>query len=417
MQSFQRGAFAILTNSIEKETSIISSDTTALLSDSFTRSYMGLYLNRSSNKLVLRHNANESQFRFCQFTDRLMPVIGDGVLEKSNMSDGFKNALSVNDSNSDTSAFNVGKSRIFKYDSLWTIPPANEIGSLGEFRWNLAVQKLLLLTGDCSQVVFEPKEFSNFEVERSQLSNYISRHELFLTFLKAWKCDTNCNIYFCAERLLSEMRRQKFISKRETFRIMRWMNVLNETGYKWSNVNTHSVKHLILSNILIKRRLEHDANQIKWFPRGCKFGEPDIYQLYRSIYHNSTLYRKFSDVVLIIEFNFPNFEGIPYINFIYKSTFKHIIYCGPKSDIKTMDNLGVDYVSYDATGGGFLFYSCLSTVMQMNLQVDGYLLISDDLLLNLGQIETLDIDNPIMFVMGHERLQRSMLIHNVIEIL
>ena len=252
-------------------------------------------------------------------------------------------------------------------------------------------------------------EFINLEVEERKLDSYISQHELFLTLFKTWKCPTQSNIYPCIKSLLLKIQRQKYIDKNDSYEIKTWLYLLNRTGYTWPKLKYSVMDDMVLSNIVIKRhRFDkgYEANPTKWFSRGCN--ETGIPQLYRSVFQNSRFYRKFSNVVLVIELNFPNFQGIHHIDFIYKTMFKHVIYCGPKSNITILDDLGVDYVSYDTYRGGSLFYSCLSKVMQMNLQVGGFMLISDDLLLNPEKIFEFNINNPIIFIMEPEVLKRPM---------
>ena len=400
------------------DTYSISSDLTALLSSGLVRISGHFAMDRSSNTLTFHNDSDETGNGSVLFTDRLaiktVPMISNNVTEISHRS--YRNPKSVAehaahgldyrwpgievDGNKITT-LKFGEATLFEYSSLWTIPPSTELKTLGRYRWNLAIQKLLSLTEQYISIIYNPRGHYNFATEDNELDD--SEYGVFVTFLKSWKCESKINIYYCIQELLTKMHGQMFIDKHDSSRIKDWLELLSKTGYKWPKRKYFDMNDVI-SNTIIRRRVDYDGNLVKSFPGGC--GENYIPSLYRSVFHNSTFYRKFSNVVLIIEFNFPNFKGIKYIDFLYRSMFEQIIYCGPKSDMKTLEGLGVDFVSYDSNGGGFLFYSCLSIVMQMNLQVEGYMLISDDLLLNPEKIEEFNLNNPIMFIVEPEVLGR-----------
>lgn len=109
-----------------------------------------------------------------------------------------------------------------------------------------------------------------------------------------------------------------------------------------------------------------------------------------------------NDVTLIIVFNNPHYEVIPFLELMYRSTYPSIIYCGPvlvDYDVfKELLEYKLSFVVYqkqnESEAKGALNYQCLMNVIKMNLHTQGYLVVADDLVLLSRKIEFFDYNQP-----------------------
>lgn len=105
-------------------------------------------------------------------------------------------------------------------------------------------------------------------------------------------------------------------------------------------------------------------------------------------------WHQFHDVLLLIVFNVAHYDVIPYLEILYRSFFPNILYCGPTiPDLKVfpvLEGYRFSFVTHDQRTGdnipGSLNYECLIKAILMRYQVDGYLVIADDLLLLINQL-------------------------------
>ncbi|XP_032221566.2 probable glycosyltransferase STELLO2 isoform X2 [Nematostella vectensis] len=89
----------------------------------------------------------------------------------------------------------------------------------------------------------------------------------------------------------------------------------------------------------------------------------------------------FSGIVLVIVYNHPLYSSIPLLRKLYSPAFKHIMFCGEKGTSNRTEQ-SVDYLYIRK---GFFAYACLARASEKyedTVGIDGYLLISDDVLLN-----------------------------------
>jgi hypothetical protein len=106
------------------------------------------------------------------------------------------------------------------------------------------------------------------------------------------------------------------------------------------------------------------------------------------------------DVLLIINYNHPWYDTIPFLQKIYGDFFPHIVFYGPKKDPR------VELCEHNT---GRLSYTAISDAMEKNPGYKGYLFLHDDCFLNFwnitrfskekiwicgGEIGVVDKDNP-----------------------
>ena len=78
----------------------------------------------------------------------------------------------------------------------------------------------------------------------------------------------------------------------------------------------------------------------------------------------------------MIVFNFPHYSNIPHLTALYKNAFPTIMFCGSEKAI------GEHTVEAADIQDGYFGYICVSRAIQKHPGYSGYLLISDDVILN-----------------------------------
>lgn len=92
---------------------------------------------------------------------------------------------------------------------------------------------------------------------------------------------------------------------------------------------------------------------------------------------------EFPNVLLIIVFNKAHYEVIPILEVLYRRRFRRIVYCGPylpNNLDKDIIFLTFDYKPVNEVDGAYN-YECTIKAIEIGFKVDGYFIISDDLLL------------------------------------
>ena len=105
--------------------------------------------------------------------------------------------------------------------------------------------------------------------------------------------------------------------------------------------------------------------------------------------------KKIRDILLLVVFNFPLYQNIEVIEYIYARHFAHVLYCGEKHE--TFENFNRYFtkpISYIESRHyhGFLGYDCMIQAMRMGYNVNGYLHMGDDVLLNVWNLYDLPRD-------------------------
>ena len=104
--------------------------------------------------------------------------------------------------------------------------------------------------------------------------------------------------------------------------------------------------------------------------------------------HN-TYHERFSDLLLVVHFNFPYYGNIPFLKKLYAPIFEHIVFYGEKEHpdvfaIKTHE--------------GFFLSDVLQDVLTRFPDYKGYLILQDDCVLNFWNCVLLD-QNKIWFAL------------------
>lgn len=104
------------------------------------------------------------------------------------------------------------------------------------------------------------------------------------------------------------------------------------------------------------------------------------------------------DILLIIVFNKPHYESIPFVELIYRPFFPNMLFCGPTFPDKQIfpylfrngTILNRSFITYKKTpeghSPGSFNYECTMKAIQMQYHVQGYLTICDDMLVWLHHL-------------------------------
>ena len=94
---------------------------------------------------------------------------------------------------------------------------------------------------------------------------------------------------------------------------------------------------------------------------------------------------EFSDIVLVIVYNYPFYSSVPVFTALYKNAFPTIMFCGPqKTRNHTVEALYIHK--------GYFSYTCMTRAMEKHPGYTGYLLINDDVMLNYWNLVGMNRD-------------------------
>lgn len=92
----------------------------------------------------------------------------------------------------------------------------------------------------------------------------------------------------------------------------------------------------------------------------------------------------FKDILLVVVYNYPFYDSIPHLVALYQPAFPHLLFCGPPHNTTRPDILTVDIIK------GFLGYECLGRAIRQHPGHQGYLYISDDVILKYWNFPDFD---------------------------
>ena len=98
------------------------------------------------------------------------------------------------------------------------------------------------------------------------------------------------------------------------------------------------------------------------------------------------LKNEFSEVLLLITFNSPLYDHIPLLLNMYQGVFSNILFCGPKNSTSIYPI--IDSITYK---GYFSYDECAAQVMAIHPNYTGYLTFSDDVLLNVWNLKSINL--------------------------
>ncbi|XP_067685073.1 uncharacterized protein [Haliotis asinina] len=294
----------------------------------------------------------------------------------------------------------------FKYTMFWGLLFHNLYGALGK----VLIQRLLSeITGaeniprDYTDVLFTEVPWKHEENRKAR--NYSSEDLRHLrdTLLK-WKCHNTISFFGCVRDIARTLIQGTLWTVSDMKLVYAWLNDLQSVGYIEPTRNL-PVDRINTVSILTQETHPGPRPGHQSFSEQC----PDV------VLTNADPI--ITDICLIIAFNEADFyTNIPLLESMYRGYFKHIVYCGPEIGSFTYhvsrvpDVLHLTFIEAYSKGWYF-YYECLMLTMQLNLDVNGYIQIGDDTLLNPWNV----VDLPRNVIWLHKGMDKLNLSHDEIE--
>ncbi len=120
----------------------------------------------------------------------------------------------------------------------------------------------------------------------------------------------------------------------------------------------------------------------------------------RNIYRD-----KFSDLLLVINFNHPYYSNIQFLKDLYSPFFEHIVFYGEKPDPEVFDI---------STHHGFFLSDVLQDVLTRFPQYRGYFILQDDCVINFWNYISLDPDKIWFAIKSNNYINRNDIFYSII---
>ena len=321
----------------------------------------------------------------------------------------------------------------FHYEAFWSLYlPSTVNFRLTDIWRSYWAQRLMWLLNDT--VTFNGPNAHQLRNSHSYLKDFESEKAMYtkteqlVEFLFKWKC-FQLKFYECMLDLSYQMAVEEFWEMNEVDGIKNWIRDLNSIGYIEPKIVTFD--HVDVTNKCTNPIFDEFGVQhfpVRYTPKFQKSIDLDnyccdgrieeIYDNFKSItfldefclLSNATLNLKplvktiehkhrYSSITLLVTFNINIYiKNIEVIRHIYGNYFKNIVFCGlkifnvlneTKNSFKKFDSY--TFIDVNVGWAGTSHYYCMTKAIEMNMHTDGFLLMSDDVLLKYWQLDGLDL--------------------------
>ncbi|XP_050401606.2 uncharacterized protein LOC126818313 [Patella vulgata] len=291
---------------------------------------------------------------------------------------------------------------LFRYKALWAmvlpVTPSHQHSDVIRGYW---AQRLLWEIGG-SVGCYPPNTYQirnsrSYALIEDSKGSYFDPNKL-VDFLIQWKCPVERTFFQCVSLLSEKLAEDGYWQQHDHLLVKAWIHELKDSSYKepkrkpftHQNITNHtnSVIYEPVESANPKIRQQSKWNHVLGMTSFCK---DTSYQIKSTSLASVTS----PDILLVVVFNFPFYDNIPYLQLMYGVTFAHIVYCGP--NIERFLNASKHFTNKvtfveSVVDEGYCAYTCLSAAMKMNFDVQGYLFIGDDTLLNSWNIHKFPLD-------------------------
>ncbi|CAH1782196.1 unnamed protein product [Owenia fusiformis] len=300
---------------------------------------------------------------------------------------------------------------LFRYDAFWgLILPVAVTSRVTDIWRSYFTQTLLwLIDGHLSYMPPNCYQFRNYhsyiDDAKQEEKLYYQAGEL-VKFLSSWKCESNI-LSLCIQNLADAMAHKGFWEIADASLIGAWLEDLANIGYKFPVIEKEQLVEPVDFSITLK-----SDNR---FPLSLPSNPKLIYNgqrkskikrlLYDTCYmSNSSKYRQLikkpstqpNPILLLVIFNTPVYESIPYLEALYDGHFAKTIYCGPeKPHNSILYEWEINFITFNNPlnhVSGSSNYECLLKVLKLGLRVQGVLTIADDAFMKVKAITKLPLD-------------------------
>jgi len=280
---------------------------------------------------------------------------------------------------------------MFMRSAFWALPLSSSSAVRYRTEWAYIVQWLLWHTGQ-GLTVHLPNSYQQY------ISTFSSSSEV-INLLSQMECTTTVDdcIILLLQRLLS----LRVISDQFVKITTNWLQDLTEVGYVFPTVKRHMDMNCSIpmtwSPVLPSVESENQfvavsnvAQSVELRNKLCRTDQTKTERSDFNIKINLTHpWHQFQRLLLVVTFNLPHYEVIPYLELLYRSMFPYILYCGPKpldaTSIPALTGYRISFIMYEEwpvhRAPGSVNYQCAIQAIRLNFAVDGFLFASDDLLL------------------------------------
>ena len=255
-------------------------------------------------------------------------------------------------------------------------------------------QALLWLVG--GHLGFYPPNVMHVRKKHSSLMDLADETQMYhdtgrlLRFLHSWKCD-RLFLFDCMTKLAEDMAISKFLQRRDVDVVNAWVADLATLGYAPPAIrhsstcsDALSVKYFpheqntsfahVASMSHVRSDLAHQVARVDLMHSVCS---AEVYNTIGTDASSET-----QNLLLIVTRHNPT-ATIPLIDAHYKRCFTHILYCGTSTPDKSLlHKWKISYLTMSNAAGAI---SCVKAASEMGYNVDGFLHISDKMLLLSGK--------------------------------
>ena len=347
------------------------------------------------------------------------------------------------------SPFN-SQNTLFRYEALWAmLLPTTTTFRMCDIWRGYWAQRLLWEIG-ARLAFFPPNAYqqrnahSYMEDAEDERDMYFETDRL-LKFLSNWSCPQEHTFFQCVYMLSVGMAEQKFWKAGDIKVTRLWLEDLVRVGYRepersrLSIKDTRTIKHRGKVSHIIERQSKENKqhksgkseleirrlltlkNGTSAYFAASQQNPPSVYtknslRLGRAsfkandiatmcsestkisvkadlITHGEVTY--FDDILLVVVFNWPHYSNVKYLETIYRNVFPNIAYCGGNSDVFLAETkeLDIDLTFINAPVLiGVYGYACFIAAAQMGYNVTGYMVVGDDVLVNMWNFHGFDKD-------------------------
>ncbi len=292
---------------------------------------------------------------------------------------------------------------LYSEDAFWALPfySKPKQSSIIDMLWGLIAQKLLWISGNNLLI--------NTEHSKQNDPSSDAKFEGVSETLRGWKCHSQI-FSVCILDLVQDMAEQLNLEQHYVDDLHLWLKALNGSNYQFPLVSPSKSGLCKADNVLfhpVCKSLIAVEDNLKFKPINTKTPNINL-QEHDRIYRNTCPPRNvgnshinfelpwvsFPDVLLIVVFNKPHYESIPFVDTLYRPFFPNILYCGPgfpNMNSQELKNLKFSFYSFGQTKKGHQMgsfnYECMIKAVEMFFPVSGYWFVSDDLLLSVHKIK------------------------------
>ncbi len=297
--------------------------------------------------------------------------------------------------------FNPGVA-LYSHQAFWALPFVHEINEDTKFNqiWPFIVQKLLWMSGNNLMI------HSQGQMVQDSMND--SDYTGILNTIMNLKCHS-LKFEMCLLELMGHTADKNQFDPKILPQLHAWLQTLRNLGYSFGNTSANLkdpclVYPTIYESVAQPRKLmtNFSSKEISnVFSNTCSTEKKNFAMLAAKI---TEPFVKFVDILLIVVFNTPHYQSIPYVETLYRPFFPNILYCGPGiPDFKSqsLKNLRFNFYSFGKMKNnyqaGSFNYLCMIGAINMNYPVAGFLFSSDDLIFSVSQISTFDKNRTWFF--------------------